>query len=361
MVLDLAAPVGDLARSLIDIPSVSGDEKRIADASEHALQGLAHLTVMRDGDAIVARTDTGATERVIIAGHLDTVPIASNVPAVVKDDLLFGRGAVDMKAGVAVQLSLAAEVTHPRRDVTWVWYDHEEVESHKSGLGRLMRNHADLLQGDFAVVCEPTDGLIEGGCNGTMRVEITIPGITAHSARSWKGTNAIHASAPVLNVLRSYEARTASVEGLDYREGLLAVGIRGGIAGNVVPDSCVVTVNFRYAPDRTPEQAFAHITETFSDAVPPGTDISAVDHADACRPGLDSPGARELVDAVSRTGSPAPRAKLGWTDVARFGARGIPAVNYGPGDPELAHTDNEHVSISQIESVRKGLHAWLTT
>ncbi len=361
MSLDLRAPVGELARALVDIPSVSGDERRIADEVETALRACGHLEVTRDGDALVARTQLGRAERVIVAGHLDTVPVADNLPARVDGDTLWGRGTVDMKAGVAVQLSLAAALAEPNREVTWVFYDHEEVEATKSGLGRLARNHPHLLAGDFAVLCEPTDGVIEGGCNGTLRVEFAIPGVAAHSARAWKGSNAIHAAAPVLAALAAYEAATVTVDGLDYREGLQAVGVRGGVAGNVVPDECVVTVNYRFAPDKSVADAIQHVTDALGGAVPASTKIEVVDQADACRPGLDAPLARELVEAVGATGVGAPRAKLGWTDVARFGALGIPAVNYGPGDPELAHADDEQVSIAQIEAVRKGLQSWLTS
>lgn len=361
--LDLHAPVDHLTRQLIDIPSVSGGEAAIADAVEQVLLGCPHLEVTRDGDAVVARTMLGLAERVIIAGHLDTVPIKQNVPSVMTGDGLgiIGRGATDMKGGVAVMLSLAAELTAPTRDITWVFYDHEEVEESKNGLGRLARRHPELLAGDFAVLCEPTQAQIEGGCNGTLRIDIVLEGKAAHSARSWKGVNAIHAAAPVLAALSAYQPRTVEVDGLEYREGLNAVGVAGGIAGNVVPDECTVTINYRFAPSRTTDQAIQHVLDVI-DAAGVGAYSSLVtDRADACRPGLDAPLAQGFVDAVARTGVAQPRAKLGWTDVARFGALGIPAVNYGPGDPELAHTDHEWCPVAEIHQCRAGLAAWLTT
>ncbi|WP_430867511.1 succinyl-diaminopimelate desuccinylase [Demequina aurantiaca] len=361
--LDLTAPVDDLTRQLIDIPSVSGGEAAIADAVEAALSECGHLTLTRDGDAIVARTTLGRAERVIIAGHLDTVPIKGNVPSTPTADGLgiVGRGSVDMKGGVAVMLSLAVELINPTRDITWVFYDHEEVEESKNGLGRLARRHPQLLAGDFAVLCEPTQAQIEGGCNGTIRVDIQLPGKAAHSARSWKGVNAIHAAAPVLAALAGYEPRTVEVDGLEYREGLNAVGVTGGIAGNVIPDLCTVTINYRFAPSLTTDDAVQHVRDVVASSGVGEFSAVVTDRADACRPGLDVPLAQSFVNAVASTGAPEPRAKLGWTDVARFGALGIPAVNYGPGDPELAHADQEWCAIDEIHQCRAGLAAWLTS
>ncbi|WP_062076732.1 succinyl-diaminopimelate desuccinylase [Demequina globuliformis] len=360
--LDLSAPVAQLAADLVNIPSVSGDESAIADAVERALRQCSHLSVTRDGDAIVARTETGASERVIIAGHLDTVPIKDNVPGRFDDDgaTLWGRGSVDMKAGVAVMLSLAAQVQHPSRDVTWVFYDHEEVEATKNGLGRMVRHHPDLLDGDFAVLCEPTSAAIEGGCNGTVRVEVTVPGKAAHSARAWKGINAIHGLAPLLTVLAAYRPATVTVDGLDYREGLNAVGVRGGIAGNVIPDAATVTINYRFAPDKSLEEAKAHVTAVVRAALPGDHTMVWTDESAACRPGLDAPLAQSFATAVRAAGGGEPRAKEGWTDVSRFGDMGIPAVNYGPGNPELAHADDEHCPVADIHACRAGMEAWLT-
>ena len=361
--LDLSAPVEDLAAQLIDIPSVSGGEHAIADAVQAALTAQApHLSLTRDGDAIIARTETAAAQRVIVAGHLDTVPIKDNVPSRWDDDgaTLWGRGSVDMKAGVAVMLSLAARLDRPMRDLTWVLYDHEEVEEPKNGLGRLSRKHPELLEADFAVLCEPTSAAIEGGCNGTLRVDVTIPGVAAHSARAWKGVNAIHRAAPLLDALHSYEPATVTVDGLDYREGLNAVGIRGGIAGNVIPDAAVITLNYRFAPDKSLEQAQAHVADVVARSGVEHT-LHWTDLAAACRPGLDAPLARSFADAVAAHGGGSPRAKVGWTDVARFGELGIPAVNYGPGDPELAHADHEACPVADIRACHAGLEAWLTS
>ena len=359
--LDLGAPVAELTRRLIDIPSVSGDERAIADAVEAALRRYPHLRVARNGNAVVAVLDTGAAERVILAGHLDTVPINDNVPGSLSADglELVGRGSVDMKAGVAVMLSLAATLTHASRSIAYVFYDLEEVESTRNGLGRIARDNPEWLAGDFAVLLEPTSGVIEGGCNGTLRAEVTIPGVAAHSARSWKGTNAIHGAAPLLTALASYEAETISVDGLEYREGMNAVGIRGGIAGNVVPDECVVTINYRFAPSWDVDKAQRRLEDVVHGSGVEGPVIVWTDVAAGARPGLDAPMARAFANAVSSQGGEQARAKLGWTDVARFGELGIPAVNFGPGNPELAHADDERCSVAEIDACRAALAAWL--
>ncbi|WP_214109061.1 succinyl-diaminopimelate desuccinylase [Acrocarpospora catenulata] len=339
-----------LTAELVDLPSESGQEKPLADAIEAALSRLGHLTVHRDGANLVARTDLGRAERVVVAGHLDTVPIAGNVPSRVEGDRLYGCGTSDMKSGLAVQLKLAL-LERPNRDLTLVFYDCEEIEAARNGLGHLVRDHPDWVRGDFAVLMEPTGGEIEGGCQGTLRVEVATTGVRAHSARSWLGVNAIHQAAEILNRLRDHTPRRPVVDGLQYHEGLNAVLIRGGHAGNVIPDECVVTVNYRFAPDRSEAQALAHLEEVFA-----GFAVRLVDSAPGARPGLENPVAAAFAATVGGT----PRAKVAWTDVARFSALGVPAVNYGPGDPELAHKVDEYVELSKIVEAERVMTAWLT-
>jgi succinyl-diaminopimelate desuccinylase len=348
--LDLSRDAAGLTAQLVDTESVSGAEGPLADAIAAALAGLPHLAVHRDGNAIVARTELGCDSRVALAGHIDTVPVAGNVPSRLDGGLLYGCGASDMKAGVAVQLRLAATLPEPGRDVTYVFYDCEEVESERNGLLRLSRNHPELLAADLAVLMEPTGGQVEGGCQGTLRAEVRAAGRRAHSARSWLGANAIHAAGEILAVLSSYRAREPVVDGLTYHEGLNAVGITGGVAGNVIPDECVIVVNYRFAPDRSAEQAEAHVREVFA-----RWEVTITDVAGGARPGLTAPAAAAFAEAVGG----APRAKLGWTDVARFAALGIPAVNYGPGDPQLAHTRQEHVELAAVEAAEQRMRAWL--
>jgi len=348
--LDLSLVAGELTARLVDIESVSGSEGPLADAIETTLRECGHLAVERDGDAVVARTELGRAQRVALAGHIDTVPVAGNLPSRVDGDLLYGCGTSDMKSGVAVELKLAAEVTSPVVDVTYVFYDCEEVESERNGLLRLTRNSPASLAADFAILLEPTGGVVEGGCQGTLRAQVRARGERAHSARAWTGRNAIHDAAGILDVLRGYRARRPDVDGLPFREGLNAVGITGGVAGNVIPDECVVTVNYRFAPDRSVEQAAEHVREVFG-----GWEVTITDAAGGARPGLSSPAAASFAAAVGGT----PRAKLGWTDVARFDSLGIAAVNYGPGDPLLAHSRGEHVALSAVAECEAKMRAWL--
>ncbi|MFJ6212830.1 succinyl-diaminopimelate desuccinylase [Streptomyces sp. NPDC092296] len=349
--LDLALDGGALTARLVDFPSVSGDEAALADAVVAALRPLPHLSVERFGNNVVARTNLGRAERVVLAGHLDTVPIADNLPSRVEGDLLYGCGTSDMKAGVAVQLRIAATVPEPNRDLTFVFYDCEEVEADRNGLGHLARERPDWLHGDFAVLLEPSSAVVEGGCQGTMRVVVRITGQRAHSARSWLGDNAIHGAAELLGRLAAYRPRRVEIDGLEYREGLNAVLIDGGVAGNVIPDLCTVTVNFRFAPDRSEEQALAHVREVLA-----GFDVELTDSAPGALPGLAHPAAQAFVAATGGV----PRAKYGWTDVARFAGLGIPAVNYGPGDPNLAHKREEHCSLAAITECERRIAAWLT-
>ena len=358
--LDLSQDVVALTAAICDISSVSGTEKPLADAIQAALEPLEHLEVTRVGNVVVARTELGRPERVVLAGHLDTVPLTDppNLPTRLTDGVLWGRGTVDMKGGVAVQLKLAHGIDAPSRDVTYIFYDNEEIESSANGLGHLARSHPQLLEADFAVLLEPTNAQIEGGCKGTLRVEVRVTGRAAHSGRPWAGDNAVHKAAPILQLLRDYEARVVDVDGLTFHEGMSAVGIRGGVAGNVIPDECVVTVNYRFAPDRSAQEAFAHVQELFADY-----DLRLTDSAGGARPGLDLPAARDFVHDVAQGGpSGEPlrvTAKEGWTDVARFADLGIAAVNFGPGDPMLAHQDDEQVPIEQLRDAEAAMLRWL--
>ncbi|MFB9686238.1 succinyl-diaminopimelate desuccinylase [Amycolatopsis plumensis] len=355
MSLDLHADPVDLTAALVDIFSVSGAEAEIATAVQEALQTQApHLEVVRNGDAVLARTDLGRGSRVVLAGHLDTVPENGNLPSrregTGDEEILHGLGTVDMKGGDAVFLHLAATLPSPRHDVTFVFYDNEEVEAVKNGLGRIERELPEWLAGDLAIVGEPSNGVIEAGCQGTMRVELRLAGKRAHTARAWMGENAIHALAEPLRRLGEYTPRIVDIDGLTYREGLQATSISGGVAGNVVPDAAVLTVNHRFAPDRDAAAAERHLREVFD-----GFELSVVDMSPGALPGLSAPAAAELVAAAGGRAA----AKLGWTDVARFAARGMPAVNFGPGNPTLAHTKQENVRTAEIRQVTEVLRKFL--
>ena len=349
--LELTADPGELTAALVDVPSVSGTEAPLADAVERALRAVGRFRVVRSGNAVLARTDLGRPTRVLLAGHLDTVPIAGNVPSRREGDLLHGCGTTDMKSGDAMLLHLAATVADPSRDLTFVFYDCEEVDHDRNGLTRIARDLPDWLTADLALLAEPTNGSVEAGCQGTLTARVTVRGHRSHSARSWMGVNAIHGAAGVLDRLAGFDARIVDIDGCLYREGMNAVGILGGVANNVIPDECAITVNFRFAPDRDADAAVAVLTTMF-----PDHELQIVDVAAGARPGLSAPAAAEFVAAAGGVAV----AKYGWTDVARFAAAGIPAVNFGPGNPSLAHTREEHVSIAQIQEMTQTLRAFLS-
>ena len=348
--LDPSLDAIGLTAALVDIESVSGNEASIADAVEFWLRDCSGLEVVRDGNAVAARTTLGRPARVVLAGHLDTVPVNDNLPGRIVGEDLWGRGTVDMKAGAAVFLWLARHLDNPVHDVTWIFYDLEEVEASRNGLGRLAKSQPDLLRGDFAILGEPSNAIIEGGCNGTLRVEVTARGRRAHSARSWMGVNAIHEAHAILDRLASFEPETVTVDGLEFREGLNAVAIRGGVAGNVVPDECTVEVNYRFAPSKSEADALGVVQRLFAEF-----DLAVTDIAAGARPGADTDLARSFIDASGGRIA----AKYGWTDVARFSEMGIPAVNFGPGDPSLAHADDERVPLQHITDCVESLRLWL--
>lgn len=359
-VLDPHAEIVDLTAAIVDIESVSGNERALADAVETALRAHApHLEVLRDGDTVIARTHRGLDRRVLLAGHLDTVPLAENLPSRrrVREgrEELVGRGTCDMKGGVAVFLKLAVEADSAPMDLTWIFYDHEEVAAADNALTRIADERPDLLDADFAILGEPTSAGVEGGCKGTMKLDVTARGIAAHSARDWVGENAIHRLAPVLERLAAYQPRRAVIDGLEYRECLNAVTLSGGIAGNVIPDRATAQLNYRFAPDTSVEQAEAHVREVLTGL---DLEITVTDASGGALPGLDHDAARAFLAALGE-GVPL-AAKQGWTDVARFWALGIPAVNFGPGDPLLAHTDDEHVPFADLEAALRGLRRFLT-
>lgn len=362
----------ELTRALVDIPSVSHEEKDIADALERVLGELAaqhdHVTVDRHGNTLVARTNRGLPTRVILAGHIDTVPVADNVPSVRRADgegrdSIHGLGSVDMKSGDAVYLhAFATLASSPElaHDLTLVLYEGEEVATRYNGLGHLVTAHPEWLAGDVALLGEPSGAVIEAGCQGTLRLRVTGHGTRAHSARSWLGDNAAHRLGGVIARISDYTPRDVTIDGCTYREGLNVVHLESGVATNTIPDEAWMFVNFRFAPDRSGEQALAHTLDVLGvgtpDAPAEGFSVEVDDLAPGALPGLSQPAAVALVDATGGN----VRAKYGWTDVARFSSLGIPAVNFGPGDPGLCHTPHENCPVEMIETVSDQLIDYLT-
>ena len=336
---------------LVAIPSVSFHEARLANRVEADLRDVPHLAVERVGDNVVARTDLGRPLRLVVAGHLDTVPVNGNATPRVEADVLWGLGSADMKGGLAVMLALARAVREPAVDVTWIFYRCEEVAWEHNGLGHLFRDRPDLVAGDVALLGEPTDAAIEAGCQGSVRLQVTLIGRRAHTARPWMGRNAIHRAGRLLTILDRYEPRRPVIDGCEFRESVEAVAIEGGVAGNVVPDRVVVTINLRVAPDRTAPEAEASLRAMLDEVLEPDDDVKLIDAAEGAPPSMTHP----LLAALRDRNRLDVRAKLGWTDVARFAAAGIPAANFGPGDSSLAHAPDEHVERSSLDAVHAAL------
>lgn len=343
---------------LVEVPSVSHNEKALADLVEHRLRSLSHLTVERVGDNVVARTEGIGGPRLALAGHLDTVPPNGNESARIEGDTLWGLGSADMKGGLAVMLELAAHHPRPAFDLSFIFYVCEEVEQAHNGLVHLLRERPDLVAADAAILGEPTGAVVEAGCQGTARFEVLVGGERAHTARPWMGRNAIHRTAAVLDRLSAYEAREPEIDGCRFRESLQAVRAEAFVAYNVVPDRARLVVNHRYAPDRTIEQASAAVRTHLGDALQEemGDSFELLDHSESAPPGLAHPLLQQLVES---TGQP-PRAKLGWTDVSFFTAHGVPATNFGPGEPNVAHTAEERVPADQLETCYFALATLIT-
>ena len=365
----MSGPTDLLARTaeLVAVPSVSHGERALAALVEGELRRCPGLAVERVGATVVARrpgvgeqidgTTLGRPRRLVLAGHLDTVPPAANATPRVEGDVLWGVGSADMKGGLAVMRDLARAVTAPAVDVTWCFYACEEVGRDESGLAELWAQRPDLLAGDAAVLGEPTDARVEAGCQGTLRAVVHLVGVRAHTARPFTGRNAIHRLAPLLGAVAAWVPRAVAIDGCTYTEQLQAVDIAGGVAGNVVPDAASVTLNYRFAPDRDAAAARAVLAALVEGVVDPdlGGRLEVVDQADGAPPALADP---SLAALVAGSGE-APRAKVGWTDVASFWAHGVPAANFGPGDPLLAHHPDEHVTRVSLERARAVLGALL--
>lgn len=346
-----------LTAELVAIPSESHREQALVAHLEAELAAVPWLTVDRIDDNLVARTTGDRPTRVLLAGHTDTVPANGNAVPRLDGDVLWGLGTSDMKSGLAVMLELARTVEDPAVELTYVFYAAEEVAAVHNGLGHLLRDRPELLAADVALLGEPTDAAIEAGCQGSLRLRVTMHGARAHPARPWMGRNAIHRLGRLLALVEDAPTREPVIDGLRFREALQAVLVDGGVSGNVVPDRASVTLNHRFAPDRTPEEAEAWVRSVLAPALEADDEVELTDAAPAAAPALDHP---VLAALIAESGAPvAP--KLGWTDVARFAAHGIPAANFGPGEATLAHRADERVTRSSVERCFAALDHLLRT
>lgn len=345
-----------LTEALVNVDSVSGREGPLSDAiADRLAQRANHLEIVRIGNTLVARTNLGRSRRLLIGGHLDTVPANGNAVAHRDGEILHGLGTADMKGSLAVLLALAEQLPTPSVDVTFLLYDGEEVEEERNGLRRVLAEQPELLSGDLAILAEPTDGWVEAGCQGTLHVKATYRGNRAHSARPWMGTNAIHAAVdPLARVVAASEALAPRViDGMEFTQALQVVSVQGGIANNVVPDEATIIVNRRFSPDLSVEEVVEETSAYFHDA----TQIEILNASPGALPNLTDP---FVASFVERSGGNV-RSKLGWTDVARFTAIGVPALNFGAGDPLVAHTAEERVSSTSLAQVHAILREVLTS
>ncbi len=348
------ASIVELLTTLVDIPSVTGDEARIATFVSERLRAAGTGEVMRSGNGVVWRGPQRGRPLALLAGHLDTVPPNDNARARLDGDKLFGLGTTDMKGGVAVMLALleGLDLARLRFDLALVFYDAEEGPADGNGLGRLLHEMPWLRQAAFAVLLEPTDGAVELGCNGVMNAEVRVTGRSAHAARPWTGVNAVERAAPWLAEIVHFPTTPVTLQGIEYRETLQVTTLHAGRARNVVPDELVVNLNHRFTPDHT----IADAERKLRALVPAEFELRIVDAAPAGKVAADHP---EVAAFIRRFGLRT-AGKQGWTDVARFTEAGIAAFNFGPGVPDLCHVRDEYCPIANLEPACRMLAEFLS-
>ena len=347
-----------LTWELIEIDSESKDERAIADYVEAKFRYQDFFDCTRVGNNVVLTPkDFDFKTGIVIAGHLDTVPRSKGMVNRRDVDTLVGLGAVDMKGGIGVMLALAMSRVLGK-NVKFVFYACEEISREFSGLLELERSDPTLLQASGAILMEPTGGAIEVGCQGTARFKVQIAGRRAHSARPWIGSNAIHNASKFLSYISDIAVNKIIVEGCEYNESLSAVFISGGIAGNVIPDLVEIIVNFRFAPGRDDHEVLRDTSRRLEICLDlqRGDRVELIEWAPSAPPNLSN----QMIANLGLKSNRAVRSKLGWTDVAFFWERNIAACNFGPGDPNLAHTSDEIVTRNELDEVWSVITAALT-
>lgn len=341
---------------LCSIASPIGEEREICDAVQARLGALPLAApIRRYGDSLVVPLTRGTGgPKIALAGHLDTVR-TENGPARIEGDRCHGAGASDMKSGLAVMIELAERAGARVRgacDLTLVFYAREEGPYAENELGPVLERDPELGGVDLAVCLEPSDNKLHLGCMGSIHATVTFAGRTAHSARPWEGENAVTKAAPLLARIAAAQPVVSVVDGLTYRSGTTVTQARdGGRGRNVVPDRFVLNLNHRFAPDRTIEQGCEDVRRLVGDLA----HVEFVDLSPAAPPNASHPLVKALVAAGVRAVEP----KQAWTDVARFAARGIAAVNFGPGENAQAHQKNESTSLSLVHEGYDILERWL--
>jgi succinyl-diaminopimelate desuccinylase len=340
----LADRLAQRTLELVDVPSESLHEAEIRERVRFLVPPPFAAVFEGDDAFFWARERRSDVPLLVLAGHYDTVPAQGNLPGRIDAGAVHGCGASDMKGGVAVALELVRElaVTEPGPvDVGLVLFGREELPPEHNPLPALFDGCPLVREADLAVLLEPTDLTIQAGCLGNVSARITFHGVGGHSARPWLAENAIHAAIEGLARIATLERREAVIDGLPFYEVASVTRIEAGVADNVVPDEALATVNLRYPPDRTPAEA----EELLRSLVPTDTSVEITGNSPPGDVSVDAP----LVRALEAAGSLPIEPKQAWTNVADFTARGIPAVNFGPGATRYAHRRDELVEIASLE------------
>lgn len=355
-----------LALELLGIPSVIRNEHAIADFCEAWLRERKVYGVVRAGEnlAVQPRPFREGVPRVLLLGHLDTVPKSDENPARLEGDKIYGLGASDMKCADAVLMRICERAVQEqsRYDIAGVLYAREEGPYQESGMPEILSAAPGCFaEIDLAIAMEPTDNRFELGCLGTMHARVTFRGQRAHSARPWQGKNAIHMAAPLLTALAELEPRDCEFHGLRFREVCSATMLEYEGARNVVPGACTVNLNFRFAPDRSTDDAVAHLQDFVRNAVGAETYQSAVDFEviDLCPSGRVCGDNALLAELRALTPETATVAKQAWTDVGRLSHIGVDAINFGPGHTAQAHQVGEYADRALLAENEEILMRWL--
>lgn len=319
---------------LVDIPSETGNEQLIRDAIADRLSALP-VSIVRDS-LVVGEPGPG---KVILAGHTDTVPLQGHVGARLEGERMFGLGATDMKGGLTVMIHLLEDLGTDR--IVGVFYAGEEGPVSDNQLGPVFDATPGLAEADVGVVLEPTNRGVDAGCQGAMNARVSFLGDAAHSARPWLGENAVSKAGGFLTIMHGLEPEIHVVENLEFREVMSVTRASGGIANNIIPARFDLNVNYRFAPDRTLDEATERVHEVCSEA----DEVEIVDIAPSAYPEVSHP----LIQALIEASGGVLASKQGWTDVAQLAARGVPAVNFGPGETALAHKPGESVRLDDLE------------
>ena len=332
---------------LVNIPSESRNEAEVYD---YVISAVPLEQAYSDGESVLFAKREGKP-LVLLAGHTDTVPSQGNLPGRIEDGAVVGLGASDMKAGLAVMIELArwAAETELTYDLGLLFFPREELGPAENPLPGVFERTPLVDEAQLVICLEPTDNTLQLGCLGNLNARAVFEGKSAHSARPWLGVNAIKLAFDGLRQVLEVEPRDVDIDGLVFREVISVTQLNAGIASNVIPARAEAILNFRYAPDRTPESAVERVRELV------GADVEILANSPPAHVALRSP----LVEQLRAVGDFEVQPKQAWTNVADFAARGLDAINLGPGGTRYAHAVDERVEISELERTYDALQRFL--